>query len=602
MSPTDEATLDTLGDWTRTHSLGVLTRADAGQNVVLMGWVHRVRDHGGVMFLDLRDRDGITQVVVPPDRTGPDTVERARRVGSEWVVAVRGAVVARPADAVNAAISTGEIEVHARELKILNRSETPPFPVADDIDVGEELRLKYRYLDLRRATLKDTILLRHRAALAARQHLSGKGFIEIETPLLVKPTPEGARDYIVPSRIHRGKWYALPQSPQIYKQILMVSGFDKYFQLARCMRDEDLRADRQPEHTQIDLEMSFVREEDVFEVVEGLFKHLWKTCLDIDVPTPFTRLTFHEAMGRFGSDKPDLRFGLELRDVSKAAEVSGAAFLREAVAKGGVVVALAAPGRAQMSRKEIDDLEDTAKRNGARGLAWMKRTKDGFEGASAKFFTGEHDGAGQEVARVLNASEGDLVLLVAGEWEAACKALGSVRLELGRPQLKGREREWRFLWVRDFPLFEMDDHGRWAPRHNPFVFPAEAHLDLIESDPGKVLGRLYDLVLNGNELGSGGVRIHRADVRERVFRRIGLSAEEAEEKFGFMLEAFRYGAPPHGGIGIGFDRVVMLMADRPSLRDTIAFPKTTSAACPMDGSPAPVDAETLRELHVKSLA
>jgi aspartyl-tRNA synthetase len=607
MSPTshegaDEATaLDTLGDWTRTHSLGALTRAHAGQNVSLMGWVHRVRDHGGVLFLDLRDRDGVTQVVVPPERAGAEVVERARSVGSEWVVAVRGLVVERPAEAVNPAISTGEVEVHARELKILNRSETPPFPVADDIDVGEELRLKYRYLDLRRATLKDTILLRHKAALEARQHLSSQGFVEIETPLLVKPTPEGARDYIVPSRIHRGKWYALPQSPQIYKQILMVSGFDKYFQLARCMRDEDLRADRQPEHTQIDLEMSFVREEDVFDVVEGLFQHLWKTCLGVDVPTPFLRLTFHEAMGRFGSDKPDLRFGLELKDVSAAAAASGAAFLKEAVAKGGVAVALAAPGRAAMSRKEVDDLEEVARRNGAKGLAWMKRTASGFEGASAKFFTGDHDGAGRELARLVGAQEGDLVLLVAGDWEASCKALGAVRLELGRPQLKGREREWRFLWVRDFPLFELDDHGRWAPRHNPFVFPAEAHLDLIEKDPGKVLGRLYDLVLNGNELGSGGVRIHRADVQERVFRRIGLSAEEAEEKFGFMLEAFRYGAPPHGGIGIGFDRVVMLMADRPSLRDTIAFPKTTSAACPMDGSPAPVDAETLRELHVKSL-
>jgi aspartyl-tRNA synthetase len=595
--------LDSLGDWARTHTCGELTIEHVNVHVVLMGWVHRVRDHGGVLFIDVRDRYGVTQTVVPPGQAGPEVVARARELGSEWVVALRGKVLARPPEATNTQIPTGDIEVHVEELRILNASETPPFPVADDIEVSEDLRLKYRYLDLRRPRLKDVIVLRHHVALETRRYLSGRGFLEIETPILVKPTPEGARDYIVPSRIHRGKWYALPQSPQIYKQILMVAGFDRYFQLARCLRDEDLRADRQPEHTQIDLEMSFVREEDVFEVIEGLYAHLWKSCLGVELPLPFTRLTFAEAMGRFGSDKPDLRFGLELTDVSSAAAASTATFLREAVAHGDRVMGLAAPGRAALSRKEIDALEDVAKRNGAKGLAWLKRTADGFEGASAKFFTGDGAGAGTELSRLTAAQDGDLVLLVAGPWEAACKALGAVRLELGRTSLEapGRSPEWRFLWVRDFPLFEEDGHGGWAPRHNPFVYPREADMDLIETDPGKVLGRLYDVVLNGSELGSGGVRMHRADVQERVFRRIGLTPEKAEEKFGFMLESFRYGAPPHGGIGMGLDRIVMLMADRNSIRDTIAFPKTTSAACPMDGSPATVDAETLAELHVRNL-
>jgi aspartyl-tRNA synthetase len=603
--PTRGPALDSLGDWARTHTCGELEPSHVDQHVLLMGWVHRVRDHGGVFFLDLRDRYGITQVVVPPGRAPEETVEKARELGSEWVVAVRGRVVRRPAEAVNSALSTGAVEVHAEELRILNRSETPPFPIAEEIDVDETLRLKYRYLDLRRPRLKDTLLLRSRVALEARTYLSGRGFVEIETPLLVRPTPEGARDYIVPSRVHPGHWYALPQSPQLYKQILMVAGFDRYFQLARCLRDEDLRADRQPEHTQIDLEMSFVREEDVFDVVEGLYAHLWKSCLGVTLPVPFPQLTFHEAMGRFGSDKPDLRFGLELADVSDAAAASGAAFLRETVDKGGRVIGLAAPGRAALSRKEIDGLEDTAKRSGAKGLAWMKRTADGYEGASAKFFAGDARGAGDELARVLGARAGDLVLLVAGPWEAACKALGAVRLELGRATLPAEngagERAWSFLWVRDFPLLEEDGHGGWAPRHHIFTFPREEDLPLLDTDPGRVRARLYDVVLNGNELGSGSVRIHRADVQERVLERIGVSKAEAEEKFGFLIDAFRYGAPPHGGIGMGLDRIVMLMADRPSLRDTIAFPKTTSATCPMDGSPGAVDAATLEELRVKNV-
>lgn len=595
--------LESLGDWSRSHTCGELDTGHANVAVVLMGWVHRVRDHGGVFFLDLRDRYGVTQVVVPPGEAPEATLEKARALGSEWVVAVKGRVVRRPADAVNAALSTGGIEVHADELRILNRSETPPFPIADEIDVDENLRLKYRYLDLRRPRLRETLVLRHKVALESRKFLSGGGFIEIETPLLVKATPEGARDYVVPSRVHPGKWYALPQSPQLYKQILMVSGFDKYFQLARCLRDEDLRADRQPEHTQIDLEMSFVREEDVFAVVEGLYAHLWKTCLGITIPTPFPRLTFHEAMSRFGSDKPDLRFGLELKDVSAAAAASGAAFLRETVAGGGKVIGLAATGRAAMSRKEIDALEDTAKRAGAKGLAWLKRTADGFEGGAAKFFSGETAGAGEELVRALGAREGDLLLLVAGPWEAACKALGAVRLELGRATMMsaGAERMWNFLWVRDFPLLEEDGEGGWAPRHHIFTYPREEDLEFLDSDPGRVRARLYDVVLNGNELGSGSIRIHRPDVQERVLEKIGVTRAEAQEKFGFLIDAFRFGAPPHGGIGMGLDRIVMLMADRPSLRDTIAFPKTTSATNPMDGSPSAIDERTLTELKVRNV-
>jgi aspartyl-tRNA synthetase len=601
---TTGSALDSLGDWARTHTCGELDSRHANAAVVLMGWVHRVRDHGGVFFLDLRDRYGVTQVVVPPGQASEATVEKARALGSEWVVAVKGRVMKRPADAANPALSTGTIEVHADELKILNRSETPPFPIADEIDVDENLRLKYRYLDLRRPRLKETLLLRHKVALEARIHLSGRGFVEIETPMLVKATPEGARDYVVPSRVHPGKWYALPQSPQLYKQILMVSGFDRYFQLARCLRDEDLRADRQPEHTQIDVEMSFVREEDVFEVVEGLYAHLWKTCLGVTLPTPFPQLTFHDPMGRFGSDKPDLRFGLELADVSDAAAASGATFLRETVAGGGRVIGLAAPGRAQLSRKEIDALEDTAKRAGARGLAWIKKTADGLEGGAAKFFQGDAKGAGDELVRGLNAQEGDLILLVAGPWEPACKALGAVRLELGRATLMdagGGDRAWSFLWVRDFPLLEEDGEGGWAPRHHIFTYPREEDLEFLDADPGRVRARLYDVVLNGNELGSGSIRIHRPDVQERVLERIGLSPAEAQEKFGFLIDAFRFGAPPHGGIGMGLDRIVMLMADRPSLRDTIAFPKTTSATCPMDGSPSEIDPRTLADLKVRNV-
>ena len=592
----------TLATAMRSHACGELRAADAGREVALCGWVAHRRDHGGVTFIDLRDREGVIQVVFhPQDATEAHTI--AQDLRGEWVVRVTGTVRARPDGMVNAGLATGEIEVAATALEVLARADTPPFVIEDRVEADELLRLEYRYLDLRRPEMTANLRLRHQVTRLMHEHLDALGFVEVETPMLGRATPEGSRDFLVPVRARPGTFFALPQSPQQLKQLLMVGGQDRYYQIVRCLRDEATRADRGFEFTQLDIEMAFVDEDDIIAVIEPLYARIIAETQGVEVPVPFRRMSYDEMLQRFGSDKPDLRFGLELKDVSDAAASSGAAFLREAVARGERVMGLAAAGRAALSRKEVDALEDVAKRAGAKGLAWMKRTASGYEGASAKFFSGDGEAAGQELARILTAQEGDLVLLVAGPWEAACKALGAVRLELGRATLEssGRSKEHHFLWVRDFPLFEEDGQGGWAPRHNPFVYPREADMDLIETDPGKVLGRLYDVVLNGNELGSGGVRMHRADVQQRVFRRIGLTPEKAEEMFGFMLESFRFGAPPHGGIGMGLDRIVMLMAERTSIRDTIAFPKTTSAACPMDGSPSPVDPETLRELRITSL-
>jgi aspartyl-tRNA synthetase len=589
--------IDALGDLKRTHTCGELSGMDGGRNTVLMGWVHRVRDHGGVLFIDLRDRYGVTQVVARPGETPAAALERLREVGTEWVLAVSGKVAQRPVEAVNRALPTGEIEVAVLDVLVLSTSDTPPFSVSEEgPEASEDLRLKYRFLDLRRERMQKNLAVRHRLALATRQYLSQQDFLEIETPMLVKPTPEGARDYVVPSRVHPGKFYALPQSPQLYKQTLMASGFDRYFQLARALRDEDLRADRQPEHTQIDIEMSFVRENDVFTLVEGLMTHLWREALKVEVQTPFPRLTYQEAMLRFGSDKPDLRFGLELKDVTAIAGESRARFLQDAAkTEGHKIMALAAVGRANLSRKDLDGLEDMAKRAGVAGLSWMKRAESGWDGGAARFFAGE---AGEKLAQHLQAQNGDVAFLTAGPWETACKGLGAVRLELGRPALAQRKPEWRFCWVHRFPLFEKTETG-WTPMHHMFTHPLESDIPYLESDPGRVRAELYDLVLNGNELGSGSVRIHRPELQERVMAVIGLTREQAYEKFGFLLDAFRFGAPPHGGIAIGLDRVVMLVVGADSLRDTIAFPKTASATSLMDGAPAEVDDESLRELHLK---
>ena len=598
MSETAGVGLEDLGGWRRSHTCGELREAQAGASVTLMGWVHRVRDHGGVLFVDLRDRHGLTQVVFRPERSGPELMERARRVGLEWVIAARGVVVARPAEARNPDMETGAVEVDVRELRVLAAAEPPPvLPSAEAALASEDLRLKYRYLDLRRPELARVLALRHRAAQAARAWLSDQGFLEVETPLLVKQTPEGARDYVVPSRVHPGAFYALPQSPQLYKQTLMIAGVDRYFQLARCLRDEDLRADRQPEHTQIDLEMSFVDEEQVFEAVEGLFVALWKDVLGVEVPRPFSRLTFDEAMGRYGSDKPDLRFGLEFRDVTAILARSPRNVVAgPAKAAGGTGVALTLPGGAAVSGSQLRKYEEVVKGAGAAGLGFLKVTAPERAKAEAVFPGALLD----ELIAAAGAKDGDAVLYTSGPWEPTLKALGVLRTQLGQPLLKGMEREWRFLWVRDFPLFEWDPEAkRWAPRHHMFTMPRPEHLPFLESDPGRVHAALYDLVLNGTELGSGSIRIHRPDIQERVMKVVGLTHEQALAKFGFLLEAYRYASPPHGGIGLGFDRIVMLMAGRDNIRDTIAFPKTTTAASLMDGCPSEVDPEVWKELRLK---
>ena len=589
--------LEDLGGWRRTHTCGELRAAQAGGTATLMGWVHRVRDLGGVLFADLRDRHGLTQVVFRPEKGGAELGARAARLGLEWVIAVRGEVARRPAEAVNPDMPTGEIELDVRELRVLAAAEAPPVLPSSELLASEDLRLRYRYLDLRRPELSRVLALRHRAAQAVRAHLSDAGFLEVETPLLVKQTPEGARDYVVPSRVHPGRFYALPQSPQLYKQTLMIAGVDRYFQLARCLRDEDLRADRQPEHTQVDVEMSFVDEEQVFEAVEALFVALWREVLGDELARPFPRLTFREAMGRYGSDKPDLRFGLELRDVTAILAQSPKEFVAKgAREQGGVGAAMVLPAGMNISGTQLRKLADVVKGAGGVGLGFFKRNAADRQKAS-DLLPGR---LADEFLDAVGAREGDAVLYTSGPWEPTLKAMGTLRTQLGQPLVKGREREWRFLWVRDFPLFEWDPEAkRWAPRHHMFTMPRAEHLPLLESDPGKVHATLYDLVLNGTELGSGSIRIHRPDIQERVMRVVGLTAEQAHAKFGFLLEAYRYAAPPHGGIGLGFDRIVMLMAGRDNIRDTIAFPKTTTAASLMDGCPSEVEPEIWRELHLK---
>jgi aspartyl-tRNA synthetase len=591
-------TLEDLGGWRRTHTCGELRRPHAGTAVTLMGWVHRVRDHGGVLFVDLRDRHGLTQVVFRPEKGGAALLERAARLGLEWVIAVRGPVVRRPDEAANPEMATGEIEVDVRELKILAAADPPPVLPSDEANLAsEDLRLRYRYLDLRRPELARVMALRHRAAQATRTYLSSQGFLEVETPMLVKQTPEGARDYVVPSRVHPGKFYALPQSPQLYKQTLMIAGVDRYFQIARCLRDEALRADRQPEHTQIDLELSFADEEQVFEAVEGLFVALWKEVLRVEVARPFPRLTFREAMSRYGTDKPDTRFGLELSDVTAILVRSPRNVVANgAKAEGGTGAALTIPGGAEISGTQLRKYEEVVKVAGGAGLGFMKvlpaeRAKAGvvFPGTLL-----------DEFLAAVGAKEGDAVVYTSGPWEPTLKALGALRTQLGQPLLVGKEHDWRFLWVRDFPLFEWDPEARrWAPRHHMFTMPKPEHLAFLETDPGRVHAALYDLVLNGTELGSGSIRIHRPDIQERVMKVVGLTHEQAYAKFGFLLEAYRYASPPHGGIGLGFDRIVMLMAGRENIRDTIAFPKTTTAQSLMDGCPSEVEPEVWKELHLK---
>ena len=586
----------------RTHRCGDLRPEHAGMKARLMGWAQKTRDHGGVLFLDLRDRYGVTQVVFRPEQLDNEMMERARSIGSEYVVLVEGKVLRRPKGSENQELPTGGVELEADSVSILNTSRTPPFPLDETVTASEDLRLRYRYLDLRRQPLQSSLAFRHAMTRSVREYLSDHDFLEIETPMLVRPTPEGARDYVVPARLHPGKFYALPQSPQLYKQILMVSGFDRYFQIARCMRDEDLRADRQPEFTQIDLEMTFVTEDDVFEVVEGALASVFRRDLRRDLKIPFPRLTHRDAMERFGSDKPDLRIPFEIRDVTEAAGESAFEKFREAkaAAPGSMTGALAPPGLAVASRREIDAWEAAAKQTGAAGLAWARVKGGALDGGIAKHFAG--DLAGRLISAA-GAEEGSLLLLASGPRAVVQRALGYLRIQIGSSHVKLDPKDYRFVWVHQFPLFErIEERNAWAPAHHIFTMPLEEHLAHLTTDPGRVHAQLYDLAANGHELASGSIRIHRKDIQEKVMEVIGMTPDDAKAKFGFLLEAFEFGAPPHGGIALGLDRLVILFHGGDSIRDSIAFPKTARATSLMDDAPAPIDPADLGELHLKVVA
>jgi len=560
-----------------------------------MGWVHGRRDHGGVTFVDLRDRSGLVQVVCNP-QVSPAAHAAAKDIRLEYVLAVRGVLAQRSPETVNPNLPTGAVEISATELRVLNASRTTPFLVDDTTGPSENARLRYRYLDLRRPQMYENLRLRHRLAKTVRDYLDSQGFLEIETPFLTRSTPEGARDYLVPSRVNPGMFYALPQSPQLFKQLLMVGGMDKYFQIVRCFRDEDLRADRQPEFTQIDIEMSFVRPADIFRLTEGMMTRLCREIKGEELTPAFPRLTYAEAMARFGNDKPDIRFGLELRELTGLFRETGVQVFIDVVGKGGVIRGVVVPN-ATLSRKELDDLNPLAVSFGAKGLAWVRMTATGWQSPLAKFVSDEKKG---EIAAALGLQEGDLLLMVADQERTVCDVLSRLRLYLGDKLGLVAKDELRFLWVTDFPLLEYDGEAkRYVAMHHPFTSPREDDLPLLEADPGRVRAMAYDLVLNGVELGGGSIRNHRLDVQQRVFARLGIGETEAQEKFGFLLEALSYGAPPHGGIAFGFDRLVMLFAGADSLREVIAFPKTAKAVCLLTQAPSPVEPKQLRELSIK---
>ncbi|KAF6510152.1 aspartate--tRNA ligase [Geobacillus sp. FSL K6-0789] len=580
----------------RTYHCGEVPETAVGERVVLKGWVQKRRDLGGLIFIDLRDRTGIVQVVASPD-VSAEALAAAERVRSEYVLSVEGTVVARAPETVNPNIATGRIEIQAERIEIINEAKTPPFSISDDTDAAEDVRLKYRYLDLRRPVMFQTLALRHKITKTVRDFLDSERFLEIETPMLTKSTPEGARDYLVPSRVHPGEFYALPQSPQIFKQLLMVGGVERYYQIARCFRDEDLRADRQPEFTQIDIEMSFIEQKDIMDLTERMMAAVVKAAKGIDIPRPFPRITYDEAMSRYGSDKPDIRFGLELVDVSEIVRNSAFQVFARTVKEGGQVKAINAKGAAsRYSRKDIDALGEFAARYGAKGLAWLKAEGDELKGPIAKFFTDEEQAA---LRRALAVEDGDLLLFVADEKAIVAAALGALRLKLGKELGLIDEAKLAFLWVTDWPLLEYDEEeGRYYAAHHPFTMPVRDDIPLLETNPGAVRAQAYDLVLNGYELGGGSLRIFERDVQEKMFRALGFSEEEARRQFGFLLEAFEYGTPPHGGIALGLDRLVMLLAGRTNLRDTIAFPKTASASCLLTEAPGPVSDKQLEELHL----
>ena len=579
----------------RSHTCGELRRKDEKKIVSLCGWVQSRRDHGGKIFIDLRDRYGLIQLVFDPE-SGKDAHKKAEKIGREWVLKVEGTVRHRGDKLENPKIPTGEIEVVTKELEVLNESLIPPIDVNDETTAGEDARMKYRYIDLRRPIMKNRLMFRSAMAQEVRTYMTGQQFAEIETPLLIKATPEGARDYVVPSRVNPGKFYALPQSPQLYKQILMIAGMDRYFQLARCLRDEDLRMDRQPEHTQIDVEMSFVEVEDVLTTVEGLMKHIFKTMLNIDIKTPIVRIPHEVALNEYGSDKPDLRFGLKLSDVSDIAKHTEFSVFHSALDKGGIVKCLNAKGCAIFTRKDIDELTDLAKRHHAQGLAWAKVVAGKLESSITKYINDESQ---QKIIKRTEAKDGDLLLFVADKKNTACLSLGQIRLAVAE-KTKIKREGFSFCWITEFPLFEWNEETqKWDPAHHPFCMPIKEHMQFIESDPGKVHCTQYDLVLNGTEMGSGSIRIHKPEIQRQVFNAIGLSQEEAEEKFGFLLHAYEYGGPPHGGIGIGFDRLVAMMQGLTDIREVLAFPKNKKAEGVMDGAPSTVSLEQLKELSIK---
>ena len=587
---------DQLGDMRRTHHCWELDASDVDREVVLMGWVHRRRDHGGVIFVDLRDREGITQVVFNP-AVDPEIHARAHAIRNEYVLAVRGKVENRPADMINPKLKTGEIEVTVTEFKLLNEAKTPPFLIEDDIDASETIRLKYRHLDLRRPQMQKNLILRHRATAAVRNFLNQHGFLDLETPFLTRSTPEGARDYLVPSRVNPGQFYALPQSPQIFKQLFMISGFDRYYQIVRCFRDEDLRADRQPEFTQIDIEMSFVGEDDVMELTEGMMAGLFKEALGLQLKQPFTRLTYEDAVHRFGLDKPDTRFDLELKDISDIVGGSNFKVFSDAVKKGGIVKALNAKGCIDFSRKEIDDLIKFVGVYRAKGMAWIKVKENEWQSPITKFFS---DAEKKALAERIEMKAGDLVFFVADQPTVVNESLGHLRNHLGKTLGLIAEDEFKFLWVTRFPMFEYDEtEKRLQALHHPFTSPLEEDLDLLSKEPLAVKSRAYDLVLNGFEIGGGSIRNHQRNIQEKVFEALNMDRETYEGKFGFLLDALDSGTPPHGGIAIGVDRLVMLMGGQSSIRDVIAFPKTQKATCSMTGAPAEIAREQLDELYLK---
>ncbi|MBE9535750.1 MAG: aspartate--tRNA ligase [Proteobacteria bacterium] len=586
---------ESLGSLKRTHNCAQLRVEDIEKEVILTGWVQRRRDHGGVIFIDLRDREGITQVVFNPEENS-EVHEKAHGIRSEYVLAVKGQVVNRLEGTVNPNLPTGAIEILVSELKILNEAKTPPFMIEDGIDIAENLRLKYRYLDLRRPSVAKGFVMRHRVSTAVRAFLNGQGFLDLETPMLTKSTPEGARDYLVPSRVNPGAFYALPQSPQLFKQMLMVSGFDRYYQIVKCFRDEDLRSDRQPEFTQIDMELSFVDREDVMSLTEAMMKHIFREVLDVDFKESFPVMTYEEAERRFGLDKPDIRFGLEHIDLSGMMKGCGFKVFADVASKGGLVKAINVKGGATFSRKDLDDLTSYVGNYGAKGMAWIKVTESEWQSPIVKFFNDDEIG---QIAEKTGAEVGDLLLFGADKPAVVNESLGMLRNELARRLGLVDKGTYSFLWVTDFPLLEFDGQAkRHVAIHHPFTAPLDEDMHLLDSEPGKARSKAYDLVLNGSEIGGGSIRIHQQELQQKIFELLHISEEEASSKFGFLLDALQYGAPPHGGLALGLDRIVMIMSGADSIRDVITFPKTQKASCLMTEAPSTVEPEQLTELNL----